>query len=117
MPLTADEIVAIKHSVTGTQPVQSTMHIQYLDANAYDLAVSFKKLFIEIGFNPIIQLDTRLSTVGAIILDADDNDAKLVRNVINSIETVTKDRIKCELRVSKGQGQTRIFIGQKDTGQ
>jgi len=52
-----------------------------------------------------------------IILDADDNDAKLVRNVINSIETVTKDRIKCELRVSKGQGQTRILIGQKDTGQ
>lgn len=117
MPLTADEIVAIKHPVAGTRPVQPTMHIQYLDANAYDLAVSFKKLFTEIGFNPIIQLDTRVSTVGTIILDADDNDAKLVRNVINSIETVTKDRIKCELRVSKGQGQTRIFIGQKDTGQ
>jgi hypothetical protein len=113
MPLTNDEIVAIKHSVAGAQPAQPTMHIQYLDANAYDLAISFEKLFADIGFHPIIQLDTHMSFTGAVILDADDSGAELVRKIINSIETVTQGRIKCELRISKGQGQTRIFIGQK----
>jgi hypothetical protein len=117
MPLTDDEIVGIKHSVAGTRPAQPTMHIQYLDPNAYDLAISFKKLFSDIGFNPIILLDTHMSFVGAVKLDADDSDAELVRKIVDSIETVTKGRIKCELRVSKGQGQTRIFIGQKDAGQ
>jgi hypothetical protein len=93
------------------------MSIQYLDANAYDFAINLVKLFTEIGFNQVkIQLDTHLSLVGAILFDADDTDAELVRKIINSIETVTKDRIKCELRVSKGQGQTRILIGQKDIG-
>jgi hypothetical protein len=91
MPLSDDEIVAIKHSVSGTQPVQPTMHIQYLDANAYNFATSLKKLFTEIGFDPVIQLDTRLSFVGVTVFDADDRDADFVRKIINSIETVTKD--------------------------
>jgi hypothetical protein len=113
MPLTDDEIVAIKHSASGTHPVQPMMHIHFVDANAHDLASSFKRLFTEIGFNPILQLDTHLSFVGAIIFDADDTDAELVRKVIYSIETVTKDRIKCELRVSKGLQQTRISLAKR----
>jgi len=117
IPLTDDEIVAIKHAVAETRPAQPAMHIQYLDANAYNFALSLKRLFAEIGFNPIMQLDTRLSLVGMTVFDADDRDAELVRKIINAIETVTKDRVKCELRVSKGQGQTTIFIGQKDASQ
>jgi len=115
MPLTADEIVAIRHSVAETQPAQPTMNIQYLDSNAYDLAESFKQLFTDIGFKPNIQLDTRLSSVGVVKIDADDSDAELVKKIVNAVETVTKGRIKCELKTSKGQGQTRILIGQRDT--
>jgi hypothetical protein len=117
IPLTADEIVAIKNSVSGTRPIEPTMHIQYLDANAYDFAVSVKELFAEIGFNPILLLDTRLSFVGMIVFDADDRDVELVKKIKSSIEIVTKNRVKCDLRVSKDQGQTRVFIGQKAAGE
>jgi hypothetical protein len=113
MPLSADEIVAIKHSAAGTQPIEPTMTIQYLGSNAYDLAVSFERLFSEIGFKPKILLDNHLSFVEVIKIEPDGRDADLLNKIVNSIETVTKDRVKCEFTNSKGQGSTRIFIGQK----
>jgi hypothetical protein len=74
-------------------------------------------LFAEIGFNPILLLDTHLSFVGTIVFDADDRDVELVKKIKSSIETVTKNRIRSDLRVSKDQGQTRVFIGQKAAGE
>jgi len=115
VPLTANEIAVIKQSVAGIRPAQPTMNIQYLDSNAHDLALSFKQLFSDIGFDPKIVLDTRLSAVGTIKIEEDDSDVEMLSKIINSIENVTQGRIKCEFANSRGQGQTRIFIGQKGT--
>ena len=114
-PLTEEEIISIKHSVAGTRPTQPMMTIQYLDANAYDLAESFNQLFSDIGFKPLMLLDARLSGgVGLLRVYADDRDAELVTKIINSIEDVTRGHIKCDLQIiSKDQGPTRILIGQK----
>jgi hypothetical protein len=101
-PLTANEIAEIKQSVAGTRPAQPTMSIQYLDSNAHDLALSFKQLFSDVGFDPKILLDTRLSPgVGTIKIEADDSDVEMLRKIINSIENFTKGRIKCELTDSR----------------
>jgi hypothetical protein len=108
-PLTASEIAEIKQSVRGIQPAQPTMNIQYLDSNAHDLALSFKQLFSDVGFDPRILLDTRLSQVG-IKIEADDSDVEMLTKISNAIETVTKGGIKCEFTNAKF---TRILIGQK----
>jgi hypothetical protein len=109
-PLTASEIVAIKQSVAGIRPAQPTMTIQYLDSNAHDLALSFKQLFSDVGFDPKILLDTRLSGVGTIKIEGDDSDVEMLRKISNAIENVTKGRIKCEFT---NAGFNRILIGQK----
>jgi hypothetical protein len=115
MPLTEEEIISIKHSVAGTRPTQPTMTIKYLDANAYDLAESFNQLFSDIGFKPQMLLEPRLSGgVGLLRMLADERDAQLVTKIINSIEDVTRGRMKCELQIiPQGEGPTRILIGQK----
>jgi hypothetical protein len=114
-PLTEEEIISIKHSVAGTRPTQPTMTIKYLDANAYDLAESFNQLFSDIGFKPQMLLEPRLSGgVGLLRMLADERDAQLVTKIINSIEDVTRGRMKCELQIiPQGEGPTRILIGQK----
>jgi hypothetical protein len=114
IPLTEEEIISIKHSVAGTRPSQPMMTIQYLDANAYDLAESFDELFSDIGFKPLMLLDAKLSGgVGLLRVYTDDRDAELVTKIINSMEDVTRGRIKYDLQISKDQGQTKILIGQK----
>jgi hypothetical protein len=86
------------------------MNIQYLDSNAFDLAMSFQQLFTGIGFEPRVMRDTLLSSVGLVKINANDSDLELIRKIISSIETVTNGRIKFELKSGEF---TTIFIGQK----
>ena len=60
-PLSDSQIEAIERPVIVTQPTKPTMTIQYLDTNAKGLAVSFQRLFSDVGFHPKLLPDPRLS--------------------------------------------------------